>query len=357
MSYRDDLFLRVNIIGVKCLMDFSTEIPVDGAVLGNGSYAAMPGRNPVNPVELLPEQDLRLIIRNAADQLCQVVDGNLDFVVQVSESDDDIDKLLLLVNFVLASARRSFNDLREVHRRIDEDLCAARRLQEKLLPQKLPNARNLRASAKCIPAREVGGDFFDFFRYQNSGMYVGLLADVSGKGAAAAIYAALASGIIRFLVDEELNPTQMLTKLNKSLFSRAPDGNFVALTYCTWDDQQLVLELASSGLPEPLLCRDGMVRKLKAHGLPLGLFPEADYEVMRIQCERGDTLLFYTDGVVETVDKDGNEFGVERLCEIVRKTCRQKTLEIVNTVFDEVNTYCRCEMNFDDQTVIAMQVL
>ncbi len=338
-------------------MDFNPKISADRAAGGNGSYRAMSFHNPVSSLDLLPDQDLRRLIRDAADQLCQVVDGNLDFVVQVSESDDDIDKLLVLVNFVLASARRSFSDLRDVHLRLEEDLSAARKLQEKLLPQKLLNARNLRVSANCVPARAVGGDFYDFFRYQHSGLYVGLLADVSGKGAAAAIYAALASGIVRFLVDQELNPKEMLTKLNKSLFARAPDGNFVALTYYTWDDQQLVLELSGSGLPEPLLCRRGMMRKLGAHGLPLGLFPEADYEVMRVQCERGDTLLFYTDGVVETVDKNGNEFGPERLCEIVMKNCRDKTFEIVNTVFDAVNAHCQCEMNSDDQTVIAMQVL
>ena len=338
-------------------MNFYPKISVEHAVGDNGSYGAMSLHNPGSSLDLLPEQDLRQLIRDASNQLCQVVDGNLDFVVQVSESDDDLDKFLLLVNFVLASARRSFSDLREAHARIEEDLSAARKLQEKLLPQKLPNARNLRVSAKCVPARAVGGDFFDFFRYQHSGLYVGLLADVSGKGAAAAIYAALASGIARFLLDEELNPKEMLTKLNKSLFARAPDGNFVALTYCTWDDQQLVLELAGSGLPEPLLCRGGMVRKLEAHGLPLGLFREAYYEVMRIQCERGDTLLFYTDGVVETVDNEGNEFGTQRLCEILMKTCRHKPVDIVNNVFDEVNAYCHCKMNFDDQTVIAMQVL
>ena len=337
-------------------MNSNHKIPVDSAVGGNGSYGAMPFYDSVSPDGLIPEQDLRRLIRDAADQLCQVVDGNLDFVVQVSESDGDFDKFLLLVNFVLASARRSFAGLREGNRRIGEDLSAARRLQEKLLPQTLPNAGNLLVSAKCVPARAVGGDFFDFFRYQRTGLYAALLADVSGKGAAAAIYAALASGIARFLADEELNPKELLTKLNKSLFARAPDGNFVALTYCTWNDQQLELELAGSGLPEPLLCRRGIVRRLEAHGLPLGLFREANYEVMRIQCQRGDTLLFYTDGIVETVDRDGNEFGSERLSEILMKTCRDSTSEIVNNVFAAVNAHCQCEMNFDDQTVIAMQV-
>lgn len=338
-------------------MDFNPKIFLEHAGGSNGAYGAMPLHNPANSLDLLRERDLRLLIRDAADQLCHVVDGNLDFVVQVSEGDDDIDKLLLLVNFVLASARRSFGDLREIHRRMEEDLSAARKLQEKLLPQNLPHARNLRLSAKCLPARAVGGDFFDFFRYQHSGLYAGLLADVSGKGAAAAIYAALASGIIRSLVEDELNADEMLKKLNKSLFERAPEGNFVALTYCTWQDEQRVLEICSSGLPEPLLCRGGQAKSLAAHGLPLGLFPQAEYEVMRIQCEPDDTFLFYTDGVVDEVDNDENEFGTERLGRIFMEACHYETAEIVNRVFAEVNAHCHCEENRDDQTVIAMQVL
>lgn len=303
------------------------------------------------------EKNLRLLIREAADQLCHVVDGDLDFVVRASDADEDIDKLLLLVNFVLASARRSFHDLREVHRRTEEDLLAALKLQEKLLPQQLPHASNLRVSAKCVPARVVGGDFFDFFRYQRSGLCVGLLADVSGKGAAAAIFAALASGIIRSLMDLEMTAQAMLERLNKSLFARALEGNFVALTYSTWDDENRVLELCNSGLPEPLLCRDGTVRNLRVHGLPLGLFPTAEYDLMRIQCQPGDTLVFYTDGVVDEVDGEGNDFGTSRLAEILTKSCHLTAAEIVDQVFNQVNSHCRCEMNRDDQTVITIQVL
>lgn len=302
------------------------------------------------------ENNLRLLIREAADQLCHVVDGDLDFVVRVSEGDEDIDKLLLLVNFVLAAARRSFTDLRDVHHRTEEDLLAARKLQEQLLPQKLPYASNCRVSAKCAPAQTVGGDFFDFFRYLHSGLCVGLLADVRGKGAAAAIYAALASGTIRSLMDQEMTPQALLEKLNKSLFARAPEGNFVALTYSTWDDKNRVLELCNSGLPEPLLCRDGIVRSLAVHGLPLGLFPKAQYDLMRIQCEPGDTLLFYTDGVVEEVDREGNDFTASRLADIIAKNCHRTPEEIVDQVFEQVNAHCQCEMNRDDQTVIAIQV-
>lgn len=305
----------------------------------------------------LAENRLRSLIREAADQLCRVVDGNLDFVVQVSDSDDDIDKFLLLLNFVMATARRSLNDLSEVHRRVEEDLLAARKLQEKLLPDTLPKAKNLRVGARCVPARAVGGDFYDFFRYPHSGLFVGLVGDVSGKGAAAAIYAALASGIVRSLTDREMNPSAMLSKLNKSLFTRAPEGNFVALAYSTWDDENRVLEICNSGLPQPLLIRQGIAWSLPVHGLPLGLFAEAKYEPMRIQCEPGDTFVFYSDGVVDEVDREGKEFSGARLAEIISKVSHLGADEIVEHVFEQVAKHCRCSANYDDQTVMVVEVV
>src|SRR4030095_4920960 len=187
------------------------------------------------------EEKLRRLITEASDQLCQVVDGNLDFVVRVAEPDDDVDKLLLLVNFVLASARRSFASLSEAHKRLEEDLAAARNLQRKLLPKSLPLPQNLRVASKFVPAHAVGGDFFDFLHYERRGLHAGVLADVSGKGAAAAIYAALTSGIIRSVAHEELDPADMLDRVNKNLLTRAPEGQFVALTYSTWDDDSFTL--------------------------------------------------------------------------------------------------------------------
>jgi serine phosphatase RsbU (regulator of sigma subunit) len=108
------------------------------------------------PPLISPEETLRNLIREAADQLCHAVDGDLDFIVRVSRGDDDIDKLLLLVNFVLASARRSFEGLREANQQLESDLMAARRLQEKLLPQTLEQPWNLQIGARFVPARAVG---------------------------------------------------------------------------------------------------------------------------------------------------------------------------------------------------------
>jgi sigma-B regulation protein RsbU (phosphoserine phosphatase) len=303
------------------------------------------------------EETLRQLIREAADQLCQVVDGDLDFVVRVAHADDDVDKFLLLVNFVLASARRSFDGLREANQRLEADLAAARNLQEKLMPQTLEQLPNLQISAKFVPARAVGGDFFDFLRYHRCGQYAGILADVSGKGSPAAIYAGLASGFARSLVQEELRPSEMLRKLNENLFRRAPDGQFVALTFFTWDDINLVLDICNAGLPEPLLFRNGTMHSLAIHGLPLGLFPEVAYEVKRVECEPGDTIVFYTDGLTDALDANGIEFGTERLADIVVRSTNLESSELVDRLVQAVREHCRCEVNLDDQTIIVMKIL
>lgn len=312
---------------------------------------------PLRITTISPEEKLRRLLTEASDQLCQVVDGNLDFVLRVAEPDDDVDKLLLLVNFVLASARRSFASLSEAHKRLEEDLAAARNLQRKLLPKSLPLPQNLRVASRFVPAHAVGGDFFDFLHYERRGLHAGILADVSGKGAAAAIYAALTSGIIRSVAHEELDPAEMLDRLNKNLLTRAPDGQFVALTYSTWDDNSFTLETSGSGLPEPLLCRRGNVTSIAVHGLPLGLFPDADYQSLRIQCEPGDTLLFYTDGIVDATDEEGNEFGTQRLADVLAKNSAAGGHTVVNAVVKEVADHSGSESHFDDQTVMALKVL
>jgi sigma-B regulation protein RsbU (phosphoserine phosphatase) len=149
----------------------------------------------------------------------------------------------------------------------------------------------------------------------------------------------------------------MLYRLNKNLFARAPDGQFVALTYSTWDDERLLLEVCSSGLPEPLLLRNGSVYSLPIHGLPLGLFPETSYEPTTVQCKPGDALLFYTDGIVEACNADGKEFGTARLAEVILAHAGSSAKEMVREVVKEIAAHTQSESNVDDQTVVALKVL
>src|ERR1700720_1298528 len=146
------------------------------------------------------------------------------------------------------------------------------------------------------------------------GMVIG---DVSGKGAPAAMPAALVSGILGSPRPIEPAPAEMLRAVNFSLGERRIEGQFVSLIYAVWDDVNRTLQVASSGLPRPLYCHDGKIEVIEATGLPLGLFDDADYDEFSFKANPGDMFVFFSDGILDASSKAGDLFGRERLERIV----------------------------------------
>ncbi len=155
-------------------------------------------------------------------------------------------------------------------KRLEQDLALARELQFRLLPPKLPIFKNAEVATRFAPARQIGGDLYDFLKYSGQGMAAIAVGDVSGKGAPAAIYAALVSGIVRSHAVEEPGADAMLEGVNLSLAERPIDGQYVSMIYAIWDDRQRKLHIANSGLPRPIHCRAGHCiadqRHRPAHG-------------------------------------------------------------------------------------------
>ncbi|MDP9161590.1 MAG: GAF domain-containing protein, partial [Acidobacteriota bacterium] len=172
---------------------------------------------------------------------------------------------------------RLYEQIERQEKRLERDLAMARELQFGLLPHSLPTLPNLEVAAKFAPARAIGGDLYDFVKYSQSRMAV-IIGDVSGKGAPAAIYAALVSGILRSHAPIEPGPAEMLSAVNFSLSERRIEGQFVSIIYAVWNDRDRSLQVANSGLPRPIYCRQGNIQIIEATGLPLGLFEEADYD-------------------------------------------------------------------------------
>src|ERR1700734_4040083 len=168
---------------------------------------------------------------------------------------------------------RLYEEIARQERRLERDLALARELQMRLLPQALPLLANLELAAKFVPARAIGGDLYDFIPYSLSRLGI-VIGDVSGKGAPAAIYAALVSGILRSHAPIEPGPAEMLRAINFSLSERRIDAQFVSLIYAVWDDLNRTLQVANSGLPRPIYCHDGKIEIIEATGLPLGLFDD-----------------------------------------------------------------------------------
>lgn len=226
------------------------------------------------------------------------------------------ERLLNILGSYIAVAlenARLFQEARENQARLQSDLEMAREIQRQLLPLGAREIPGLDLATAYIPARELGGDFYDLLPYG-----VGRLAiasgDVSGKGTAAALYGSLAIGILRELVqDREATPAEMLTLLNGRLLAARLDGRFIAMQFGIYDAALRELTISNAGGTLPLLIRDGQVSEVNVSGMPLGLLPEAEFDEVRLSFQPGDIVVFASDGVHESMNKEQEEFGIDRL--------------------------------------------
>ena len=230
------------------------------------------------------------------------------------------ERLLNILGSYIAVAlenARLFEDARENQARLQSDLETAREIQRQLLPSGAREVPGLDLATAYVPARELGGDFYDLLPFG-----VGRLAiangDVSGKGTAAALYGSLAIGILRELVnDREASAAEMLTLLNIRLLAARLDARFIAMHFAIYDAALRELNISNAGGPLPLLVRDGRVSEINVSGMPLGLLPEADYDDLRLSLQPGDIVVFASDGIHEAMNKDQEEFGIDRLKSIL----------------------------------------
>src|ERR1700731_4502821 len=240
-------------------------------------------------------------------------------------------------------------------KRLERDLAMARQLQFRLLPPTLPKLENLDIAAKFVPARAIGGDLYDFVSYSMSRLGI-VIGDVSGKGAPAAIYAALVSGILRSHAPIEPAPAEMLSAVNFSLGERRIEAQYICLMYAVWDDDRRTLQIANSGLPRPIFLHDGKMEIIEATGLPLGLFDDAEYEEFSFRTRPGDMFVFFSDGILDASNKAGEMFGRERVGEIVAANPNASAHEVVKLIFEAVADHASGEEAFEDQTVVAIRV-
>jgi len=250
---------------------------------------------------------------------------------------------------------RLYEEIARQERRLERDLSLARELQMRLLPQAPPKLAHLDVAAKFVPARAIGGDLYDFIPYSLSRLGI-VVGDVSGKGAPAAIYAALVSGILRSHAPIEPGPAEMLSAVNLSLAERRIEAQFVSLIYAVWDDERRTLTVANSGLPRPVHVHAGKNEVVEATGLPLGLFDETSYDEFSFRMKPGDLFVFFSDGILDARNRTGELFGRGR-AENVIATCGGTSADcVVDSLFKAVAEHAAGVETFDDQTVVAIKV-
>jgi sigma-B regulation protein RsbU (phosphoserine phosphatase) len=253
---------------------------------------------------------------------------------------------------------RLYQEARQNEFRLQSDLDTAREIQRQLLPRGAREIPGLDLAASYIPARELGGDFYDFLPYGEGRLGLAL-GDVSGKGTAAALFGSLAIGILReHTVEHACEPAEVLALLNRRLHGARLDAHFVAMVFAIYEASARRLTVANAGAPYPLLVREGKIQEIRIGGVPLGLFQDSEYEITTLDLQVGDVVLFASDGILESFNSEKEEFGSERLARVLTDLAPGKPSEGVS----EAILYATDEFAglsvapHDDRTLIVLRV-
>jgi sigma-B regulation protein RsbU (phosphoserine phosphatase) len=240
--------------------------------------------------------------------------------------------------------------------RLERDLSMAREVQLRLLPPARPQHKRAEFSARFLPARTIGGDLYDFLQYDPNRSAIAL-GDVSGKAAPAALYAALVSGIMRSAANRRPAPSEMLRTLNDALQERRLDSQYVTMLYGVWNDENLTVQIANAGSVQPLFCRGEEIETIRAEGFPLGMFPNATWEEFSISTQPGDSVIFFSDGIVDAQNAAGEMFGTDRLIATVKKHHHKSASRLAESILTDVGRFQGKRDRFDDETVVVLRVI
>lgn len=257
---------------------------------------------------------------------------------------------------------RLYETLRDSEVRLEKEVRFAQRVQLALLPQELPKRlKGVDVAWHFDAARELGGDVYDFLSPDPNNLVVAV-GDVSGKGVPAALYSAFVGELVRGrtfrgrFAPELSSPAAVLTSMNRILHERQLEEYYCTLCYASFDLRRRKVTLSNSGLPFPILSTGGTSSQIQMPGVPLGSFGGSSYDETVVDLHAGDVWVFCSDGIFETWNEAGDEFGATRLLEIVdaRRTASAK--DIVAAIFSAVSAFRGDAEQTDDQTTVVVKI-
>ena len=247
-------------------------------------------------------------------------------------------------------------ELESFYYSVEQELGTARSIQHALLPKDLPKLEGWKIAYHYQPAREVGGDFYDFLRLDDG--RVGLvIGDVSGKGIAAALVMANTQSVLRAVARRgNVAPGRVLAEANEVLYAYIPSGTFVTCFYGVLDPENGRLVYANAGHDPPYSQRGGDAQELRARGMPLGLMPDMPYEEKEAVLAAGDDLLLYSDGLVEAHDTKGDMFGFPRLRRLIMAQSTGSGEELIDVLLAELTSFTGTDAEQeDDITLVTLE--
>lgn len=286
----------------------------------------------------------------------------------VVRSDDQLGALAASFNQMTEYVQHLVSE-RVEKERMERELEIAKEVQEQLFPNHAPHLRGLELSGVCLPARTVSGDYYDFLEL--GAHELGLaLGDICGKGISAALLMANLQATLRSNVlnlsqhasnmhtqNGEKTVSEVMQRLNSHIFSSTAANKFASFFYAVYNDTRQTLTYCNAGHNPPLFFKGEEVRRLNVGGTVVGIFADAQYDQETIHLSAGDLFLAYTDGIVESMNEYGEEFGEDRLIQLVQQSRHLTADEIQSNVVEQVLSWTFEEERSDDMTLIVGRIV
>ena len=244
--------------------------------------------------------------------------------------------------------------------RLKKELEVARHVQMSFLPKGNPTLTGIDIASTCIPAFEVGGDYYDFIRLGKNKLGI-IIGDVSGKGTQAAFYMTLTKGFLKAITKNTDSPAEVLTQMNELFYENVERGRFISMIYAVVDLENNLIRIARAG-HNPVIYHDaaGKVNLISPNGLALGLekgdlFGKVITESEE-KLESGKAFIFYTDGFTEAVNRKGDEYGLDRMIEVVKSWNYSTASEIQDKMMADVNKFIGKAQQHDDMTMVILKI-
>jgi sigma-B regulation protein RsbU (phosphoserine phosphatase) len=360
---------------MKVAVRYGDKVTVPRVKLGTGlvGYAALHRETVLVPdvnadsryIKVVDDAKSELVIPLLLKDRCiGVFDLESPEIDAFNKSHVEILQLLASQAAVAIENARLYETIVANEERLEKEIRFAQRVQAALLPTELPKRmKGVEVAARFAPARELGGDLYDFLAPEPHSLVVAV-GDVSGKGVPAALYSAFAGELIRSrtfrrrYAPERFSPAGVLSSTNSILHERQLEEYYCTLCYAVFDIKRRTLVLANSGLPYPIQYSGatGKVSVLTLPGVPLGSFAGSTYDELSLDLSAGDIYLFCSDGVTEAVDGLGREFGNERLLAVVESSKDKSARDIVDAIFSAVWSFRGDTPPNDDMTAVAIKI-
>ncbi len=287
--------------------------------------------------------------------------GNFDYRIPTNNR-DQLEAMAASFNNMSESIVGLMQQVTE-KQRLDKEIEIAREVQAKLFPQKLPTLRNLQLAAACLPARQVSGDYYDFIPSGPELVDV-VIGDISGKGISAALLMASLQSSFRTIISyQAMNSAaegmvaRSVVEINRQLYQQTSPDKFATLVLGRFNAGDLTLTYCNAGHNPPLrIAGDGSIDHLSVGGMVAGLFEDPEYEEETLQLRSKDMVVFYTDGIVEAENPAGEQFGEDRLAELLTMNSFLTADDLQALILDQLSCWVAGGDQRDDMTVVIVKI-